>query len=282
MKTTARGFEKATLAVLDRLGIEVEELERWNCCGTVTSLASDNLMNHLGAFRNLIRAQEGGYKRVVSFCSMCYSTLKMVDRLVNDDQEKLKTINSFMDREVDYTGGIEVIHLVDLLTEMGEKALAGKTIRKLPGLKVAPYYGCALVRPRSVSIDEHPDDPTVIEDVLRSMGVEVVDFPYRTECCGAHNSLENRVKVKELTRNMVLAARRREADIIALSCPLCHYNLDALQDELVSEDGGFVPVPIVYISQIIGLTLGMDPSELGLDGHAIDPLPVLQEVANGA
>ena len=144
LKTMAKNFEDSALASMSSLGIEMVELPRWNCCGTVYCLTSDDLIHQVAPIRNLIRVKEQKNKRVVTLCSMCYHTLKRADKLVKEDREKLDKLNDFMDREdVKYGGEVEVLHLLEILkNEVGFNRITKKVKVSLEVLKVAPYYGC--------------------------------------------------------------------------------------------------------------------------------------------
>jgi len=180
LKTKAKNLERSALATFDALGIEWEELPRWNCCGAVFSLSDDDLIHMVAPVRDLIRAKELGSDTLVTLCSMCYNTIARANDLMKNDEAKRQTINDFMDEEPDYFGDIKVVHFLDFLRdEVGWDKLKEMVKSPLKGLKVAPYYGCTLLRPEEVSID-HPDRPTVFGEFMEALGAEVVDFPSST------------------------------------------------------------------------------------------------------
>jgi heterodisulfide reductase subunit B len=271
LKSTAKNFEDTTRAVSDVLGIELLELPRWNCCGTVYSLSSDDLMHQLAPIRNLIRVQEMGYDRVTTLCSMCYNTLEQANQLVKSDPEKLEKMNSFMDTEEDYRGEVEVIHYLSLLRDtVGFGELPVKI--PLTGLKVVPYYGCLLLRPEEVSID-NPEKPTILTELLTALGAEVVDHPYKIECCGSYHTVDYKDVVCEKTYSILTSAQKRGADAVVLSCPLCEFNLDFRQKDVERE---LAPMPIFYFSQLLALALGIS-EDFGFDQHYVDPEPLLKK-----
>jgi len=271
LKSTAKNFEDTTVAVSDALGIELLELERWNCCGTVYCLASDDLMHQLAPVRNLIRVQEMGFDRVTTLCSMCYNTLEQANQLVKEDSEKLEKMNSFMDQEEDYKGGVTVTHYLTLLKEeIGFENLPVKT--PLKGLTVVPYYGCLLLRPEEVSID-NPENPTIMAELLEALGACVVDHPYKLECCGSYHTVDHKDVVCEKTYSILSSAQKRGAEAVVLSCPLCEFNLDFRQKDLEKE---LAPVPVLYFSQLLALSLGLD-GNLGFDQHYVNPEPLLKK-----
>ncbi|TAN58843.1 MAG: heterodisulfide reductase, subunit B, partial [Rhodospirillales bacterium] len=157
MKNHARNFEDSVHFALGHIGYELEEIDRWNCCGTVASLATDDVMRQLAPVRNLLRAKEAGAAKLMTACSMCYSTLKRGNERARANPDELARMNSFMyDEKTDYEGDVDVIHVLEVLREGkdGLKGLKAKVLKPLKGLKVASYYGCALVRPRQIAFDD--------------------------------------------------------------------------------------------------------------------------------
>ena len=173
LKTKAANLEKAALASLEILGVEYQELDHWNCCGAVYSLADDDLIHHVAPVRDLIRAKDAGHEQVMTLCSMCYNTLARANLLMAEEEEKRDTINRFMEEENDYAGEVKVVHYLDFLrTDIGWDKVAAAVKKPLEGLRVAPYYGCTLLRPRSVAI-ESPDTPTMFNEFLGALGATV-------------------------------------------------------------------------------------------------------------
>ena len=168
LKTRARNFEDSAIAAMAVLGVDLVELPRWNCCGTVFSLAEDDVVHHVAPVRNLIRAREQRSDRLVTLCSFCYNTLKRADLLTARKPDILATLNLFMDDEPDYDGGLEVMHLLQVLRDdLGWDAVAAAVKRPLTGFKLAAYYGCTLPRPAEAAIDS-VENPTVLDDLLAS------------------------------------------------------------------------------------------------------------------
>lgn len=251
MKDQARPDERGALHALALLGYEVVEIGRWNCCGTVYSLAQDDLMRHVGPVRNLLRVQGMGEKRVLTLCAMCYGTLARSAAFARDP-ERLARINAFMDTEEDFQGGIEVVHLLTLLRdEVGYGALAAKVRRSLDGLAVAPYYGCVLLRPREFAIDD-PDRPQVMERVVEALGGVPTPFPERTECCGAYLTVGRKDIVAERAGRILRSARGGGADAIVTTCPLCQFNLDERRP------AGAPSLPVLYLGQVLAWAMGLD------------------------
>ena len=265
LKTRASNFEDSAIAAMAALGIDLVELPRWNCCGTVFSLAEDDLVHHVAPVRNLIRAREQGSDRLVTLCSFCYNTLKRADLLTASRPDSLETLNLFMDDEPDYDGHLEVMHLLQVLRDdLGWEAVAGNVKRPLDGFKLAAYYGCTLTRPAEAAIDS-VENPTVIDDLLRAIGATPVDFPFATECCGSFEIVSDPESVSQRTREIVEMAVRQEAEAIVVSCPLCCHNLGERQAVLAETQSDFQTLPIVYFSQMLALALGVDPAVCRFD-----------------
>ncbi len=282
LKTPARGFEETAISCARVLDLELIEIPRWNCCGTVYSLTTDDLMHYLAPIRNLIRAQKMAAsgavddQRLVTLCSMCYNTLKRSSLLVEENPDKLKVINNFMDEEESYSAKVEVVHFLQLMREIGFRQLESKVKKPLRNLRVSPYYGCMLLRPRELAIDD-PEDPKVLEDFLEALGAHVVDNPLKVRCCGSYLTANRKQTVADLAHDILTHAVSEGADALAVSCPLCAFNLDARQAEVKNLHPSFEFVPIFYFTQLMALAFGLDPEQFGFDTHTVDPRKLLKE-----
>jgi heterodisulfide reductase subunit B len=282
LKTTAKNFETSTIASADALGIDLVELPRWNCCGTVHALAKDDVMHHLAPIRNLVRVEqmreEGTIedRNVVTQCAMCYNTLKRANASVKADPDKMKKIRDVMEKEPNYGGTVEVVHFLEVLKEQGWEKVAGKVEKPLKGLKVAPYYGCLLLRPRDFGIDD-PDSPTIFEDLVGALGAEVVDIPFKAKCCGAYHTVEMKEVAAELSKRILQQAVEAGADLVATTCPLCQFNLGDRQREIKRIFRDFGSIPVVYYTQLMALAFGLKEEATGLDQNYPDARPVLEE-----
>ncbi len=278
VKSTAKNFEISAIASAKVLDIEFIELPRWTCCGTVFSLASDDVMHQVAPIRNLLRVQEMKKDRVVTLCSMCYNTLKRSNLLVKKNKEVLDKINNYMYEEPEkYQAGVEVVHFLEVLDQdVGFEKIKQFVKKPLKGLKVVPYYGCTLLRPRDVGIDD-AESPTIMEKLLKALGAEVINDPMKTECCGAYHTVERKHIIKERTYKIISSAVARGGEALVLSCPLCDYNLDKFQMDVAREHPGFHPIPVFYFTQLMALAFGLDESALGLEYNYTDPKPLLLE-----
>lgn len=275
LKDTAKGFEDSALKVSEEMDVTLKELSRWNCCGTVYSLTDDNLMKQLGPIRNLIRARDEGSDELYTLCSMCDNTLKRANFLVRREEDKRDKINNFMDQERDYEGSVEVHHYLELLRDdLGWDEVRDRVVAPLEGLNVAPYYGCMLTRPKEIGLDD-PHEPSVFDELVESLGGTPVDFPYETECCGSYNTVDNEEMVLNKTQTITSGANKSGADVIITACPLCHFNLDSRQSDLLEVAPNHKPVPVIYFTQLMAVAFG-HPEVNNFDEHAIDPREVLE------
>jgi heterodisulfide reductase subunit B len=266
LKTKAKNFEDSAIASMSTLGINLIELPRWNCCGASYSLADDDLIHHVAPVRDLIRVKEQECGKVVTLCPFCYNTLKRANLIIKNDPAKRDTLNSFMDDEIDYHGEMETVHLLEVLRDnVGWETISEKVKMPLKGLIVAPYYGCTLIRPREIAID-NAERPTVLHQLMEVLGATVVDFPFATECCGSFQSVSNPEFAAEIAWNILTFAQRQGAEALVLSCPLCEYNLGFQQKLIMRKHAEFKGIPTPYFTQLLSLALGLESCEFD-QGH---------------
>ena len=282
LKTTAKNFESSAIAVARALGIELLEIPRWNCCGTVFSLTDDDLIHHVASVRNFVRVQEmndyglvKNENRLVTLCAMCFNTLKSTNLRVKNNAEDLKKINDLMYREEDYQGKVEVLHFLELLKSIGFEKISKRVKKPLKGLKVAPYYGCMILRPQEVGIDD-PEDPTIQRDLLVALGADSVDTPYKRVCCGSYQTVKSKEIVADLAYDIITHAQKEGAEALATVCPLCAFNLDHRQAEVKAKHGDFQEMPVFYVTQLMAIAFGLENECYGFDQNHIDPKPLLQ------
>jgi len=283
LKTNAKNLEESAIAAMKALGLELVELPRWNCCGTVHALVKDDVMHYIAPARILAKVEDmnrqGVLKenfRLVTLCAMCYNTLERANSGAKGDSERMRKLHDIMvEKEQPYEGRTEVVHLLELLREMSFKRLAEQVKKPLKELKIAPYYGCLLLRPKEFSID-NPDNPRVMEDLLEALGADVVEIPYRTRCCGAYHTVERKDIVAEAAYKILEQTRKLGAEMITLACPLCSFNLSERQEEVKKYYPDFREIPVLYFTQLVALALGLGEEVCGLDENHIDPRPLLR------
>ncbi len=259
LKSKAKNLEVAAIKSLEQLGFEMVEIDRWNCCGAVYSLADDDLIHQVAPVRDLVRVKEQGYEKVITLCSMCYNTLARANQLMRNDEEKRDTINRFMDEEIDYFGEVEVVHFLNFMKDdVGWDTLEQNVKHPLTDLKIAPYYGCTLQRPDEVGI-EPIGSFELMTQLLGALGATVVDFPAAAQCCGSYQVIGNPAAAHEVAGNILDTARISGAEALATSCPLCEFNLGKNQEALIQENRITQKIPTYYFTQLMALALGLDP-----------------------
>jgi heterodisulfide reductase subunit B len=266
LKSSAKGFENAARVSLSAMGVDLVEISDWNCCGVVSSLVEDDLIHHLSPVRNLIRAREQGGNTLITLCSMCYNTLSRANRMMRNETEKRDKINRFMYEEPDYNGEIEVYHLLNFLSqEIGWQTIREHVRTPLEGLTVAPYYGCMLTRPKEVAIEPRRRFK-LLTTLLECMGVSAKYFESADRCCGSYQSVNDPKAAEDAVAFILEAARRVKVEALVLTCPLCEFNLNHYQQELIAKKRLQAQIPIYYFTQLLalsfGLSQGFNPFEL--------------------
>jgi len=274
--TKAKKLDDAARECSRRLGFELEELLDWTCCGATFPLVKDQHITLAAPTRILADTKDRGGDKLVALCSVCFNVLKRTNHVMRTDEERRRKVTDFIERE--YHGETEILHYLQILRdEIGFGRLKETIQKPLSGLKVACFYGCLLLRPvKEIGLDTM-ESPTVFEDFVRALGAEAVDFPYKIECCGAFQTVHSMDVATRCSRDILNSARKSGADVVITTCPLCQFNLDDRQTEIVKGEPNFGTIPVVYFTQLLALALGMQPAELGFERNLIDPLPVLRE-----
>ncbi len=282
LRTTARNLDVSAVVAAKALDIDLVELPKWNCCGTVFSLTRDDLMHHVAPVRNLIHVQEMNREglvddeyRLVTLCSMCFNTMKSAALRVADNPDDLSKINNFMNLEEDYEGGVEVVHLLEILKDKGFDKVREKVTRPLKGLVLAPYYGCMLLKPREIGIDD-PEDPRIAGNLFMALGADVVQNPYKKVCCGAYHTVADKDVVVDLAHSILTRAREVGGEAISTSCPLCAFNLDNRQKEIKEKYPEFKTMPVFYFTQMMALAFGLGEEACMFEANYVDPKPLLE------
>ncbi len=264
LKGTGKAYEESLIPVLKHLGIELQEIPDWNCCGATAYMAVDEGKACALAARNLAIAEKTGLKEMLAPCSACYLVLNKTQHYMQDYPQMKGVVDRALNAAgLKYSGNTPVRHPLDvLLNDVGVEAIKQKVTRPLKGLKVAPYYGCQIVRPYATFDDQL--NPTTMDRLLEALGATVVPYPLKTRCCGG--SLTGTLPEPGLLCSYILLkeAKKRGADCLATVCPLCLFNLDSYHSKIESRFQDSVRVPTVYFSQLMGLAFGLPARELGL------------------
>jgi heterodisulfide reductase subunit B len=273
--TKAKPLNTSLHASFEALGIELDELANWYCCGTTFALARDNRMSLIAPLRILAKARKQGDSLLVP-CSICYNTLKRANYILKHDPEALQIINEHL--EESYDTNENIVHPFEYLRD--NKELVKKNLKKnLGGLKLGCYYGCLLLRPEEEIQFDDPEAPTIIENIVSLLGAEPIDFPLKVGCCGAYLVVNSPDAASEACYKLLRNAQLNGAEAVITACPLCHYNLDALQKRIKLAHPEFQDIPIFYFSQILAVALGVEKDKLGLEQNKVSPVGLLKEHA---
>jgi len=274
LKGTGKGYEESLLPVMRELGVELEEIDDWNCCGATAYMALDELKACTLASRNLALAQKAGHKEMLAPCSACYLVLNKSQHYMQDSPKVGRAVNKAL-KTIGLEGGtdIPVRHPLDvILNVIGLDAVKKRVHQPLKGLKVAPYYGCQIVRPYATFDDQY--NPKSMDRLLEALGATVVEFPLKTRCCGG--SLTGTLPEPGLLCSYILLkeAKKRGADVIATVCPLCQFNLEAYHDKIEAKFNDSARVPVVFFSQLMGLAFGLSAAETALARNLLAMKPM--------
>jgi heterodisulfide reductase subunit B len=276
LDSSAREYRESTEVVMKDLGVEMEEIPGWVCCGSTPAHMASKLLSVTLPAYNLVRAKAMDVEGVLVPCASCYSRLKTANYRISRSDTLKEKVERALGRP--YEGDVPVYHVLEVLARvMDEGGLEGRIKNPLDGLKVAGYYGCLLVRPPDITGFDDPEDPQLLDRVTRAVGAEPVEWRHKVECCGAALAFTVDDIVLKLSGEILEDARFAGADLISVGCPLCHSNLDLRQRNIEKYTGIDLEIPIVYVTQLLGIALGHTPAELGLNKHSINPVPVLKK-----
>lgn len=276
LEGSAAEYARSAEAVFDALGVELEEIEDWVCCGATAAHATSHLLSIALPAISCAAAQKKGLD-VLTCCAACFSRLKQANDAVRSDADLQAEIGGIIEED-DYNGSVNVLHITEVLArQVGPDAIKAKVTKPLRGLKVACYYGCLMARmPEALRIDK-AEYPTLLDDLIRATGAEAVEWPYKTECCGAALTLAKQETVVRLSGEILQIAKESGAEALAVACPLCQANLDMFQSNEEQRSDAQLGLPVMYFTQLLGLALGVQPDDLWLQKLIVDPMPLLAE-----
>jgi heterodisulfide reductase subunit B len=289
LEHSAAAYDDSTRAVAKALGVDLVELDDWNCCGATEYIALSRTGAYALIARNLALAEaqlakkNGGTRAVLTApCSACFLNLSKTEHYLELHPELERQTNEALAAGgLHHTPGtIEVRHVVEILVaDLGLDAIRAKVERPLSALRIAPYYGCLLTRPELPGhVADEAEYPTFLDELLRALGAEVVDFPLKTHCCGGHMTQINEQTASALLYRLLRNAAEYRADIIATVCPMCQLNLDAYQAQVNRAYGTSYELPILYFTQLMGLAFGLDAAALGLGKEIVSAQKALAKI----
>ncbi len=264
LEGTSSEYDESMRAVLNELDVKYREPDDWSCCGSTPAHTVNHVFAAALAARNLALVEKIGLDTIITPCPSCMTAFKKAQHGMTKSESFKNEVNQLLDEpygcSVESKSGLQVIY-----EDVGIETVASRVTHALPGLKVAPYYGCILNRPPEVAQFDDPENPISMDKILSAAGVEVTDFAFKLECCGAAFGVVKKEMVNQLTYKVLSMAIDSGANCIAVACPLCQLNLDLRQGQVNSTMGSSLNIPILYFTQILGLTYGLSPRSLGMD-----------------
>lgn len=274
---SALDYGKSTGAVCAALGIELKEIDGWNCCGSTPAHAVDSSLSAAFCVRNLDLARREGFDLVVTPCPSCLSNLRMALHRLKDATFRQR-VNELLD-EAPAEELPDATSIMQLIGRSHDANSIESLVKKpLKGVKVAPYYGCLMSRPAEIMNFGDPENPTLMETLLAACGAEIVDFPLKTVCCGASYGIPERPLAAENSGKILKLATEMGVDCIAVACPLCQMNLDLRQKQAAKAMDAYFDMPILYFTQLMGLSLGINPEHLGLDQLCVSAKAIVNKI----
>ncbi|HEY44188.1 MAG TPA: disulfide reductase [Anaerolineae bacterium] len=266
-------YHLSTVETTRKLGVDLKELEDWNCCGATTYFHVDELLAYTLCARNLAMAEKDNLD-LVAPCSACYKNSYFTNKHLKEDPDLAEHINYALEEDnLNFSGQIEVKHLIEVFVhDVGLEEIRNNVSMPLEGLRVAPYYGCQILRPRK----DHEDveQAEFFEDLLSAIGAEPIPYPLKLKCCGGSLILSSREAALSMVRNLLQNAEDNGAEVIATACPMCQVNLECYQQQVNQEFGTRFSVPVVYFTQLMGLALGIPAKKLGIGKEIVAATPL--------
>jgi heterodisulfide reductase subunit B len=278
LESLAMSYHLSATEAAHELGLELKEIEDWNCCGATSYFHADELLAYTLVARNLAKAEKMGLDFVAP-CNGCYKNAYFTNAYLQQDPELADHINFALEADnLHLNGTLRVRHLIEVFIEdVGLEKIQNSISRRLDGLRVAPYYGCQLVRPRKDGAETTVDieNPQFFEELLSAMGATAVEYATKTRCCGGSLIITNRKAALDMVYRLLRDAADRNADVIATICPLCNVNLELYQRQVNREYHTEFSIPVMYFTQLLGLALGIAPGRLGIGKELVSAAPML-------
>lgn len=270
LHSTAKEYDLSTRAVCKSLDLEIYEPDDWVCCGSSAAHRADPEQALRLPMVNLSMVEQMGFQEITMPCAACFNRHKAAQHEIRNDEAKRTELDEELGQN--YQDQLVVKTLIEtVLDRVGTEKITARVVRPLTGLPVVCYYGCLLTRPPEITQAAHPENPTDMDELMNALGADVLDWSYKTTCCGAAHSLTRPDIVLDLSGKLIAHAREAGAEAIAVACPLCHTNLDARQFQMDLDDS----VPVLYFTQLMALAFDLPPKEIALNKNLVDPRPML-------
>ena len=267
LKGSSREYAESVITVAKAFDIELQEINDWNCCGATAAHNMNKELSLALPARILSLAEKQGLTEIVVPCAACYSRLTVTIHELSKDASLKKAVTDA--NNLEYTGSVNVLNIVQMIDKYITPRLAEKVVKPFDH-KVACYYGCLLVRPHEILKFDREEDPQTLDELMLKTGATPIDWAFKTECCGAGLSVARTSSVGRLSGKIIADAHDRGAEAVIVACPMCHSNLDMRRDAINSYLGEKIEIPVLYITQAIGLALGLDRKKLGLHRHFVE------------
>ena len=274
LEGTARDFGISVRKSCELLGIELADLDDWSCCGATAAHNTNHLLSIALPARNLALAEQQGLEKLLSPCAACSNRLITAHKEMAESETLRNEVAEII--EMPYSGAVKVLNYLDLMLEFGIENLGPKVVRKLENFKIACYYGCLLVRPPKVIEFDDPENPQSMDKIVTALGAEAVDWEYKVECCGGGFTISDPALVETLSHDIIENAEAEGANAIAVSCPLCHANLDMKQSAINARFREKRKVPVYYVSELVALACGATPEEAAINKHFVDSYALIE------
>lgn len=263
--TTQYAYELSVREVLPKLGFELVDLDNVSCCGTPIKSVNMYASLYLAA-RNLAIAEKLGFNNLLTICNGCHLTFSEAMHYLGQNEDLRGKINSLLSEEdLEYRGSLRILHIIDLLHDTIEAETIQKSVKRtLHGLKLASQYGCHILRPSKLGRVDHPENPRKLDDLIGLLGAESVDYPEKLDCCGAMLMLSHPDAALTFAGLKIKAVQDRGADGLVVSCPSCHRMFDERQKSAGATIGSKLNLPVLYYTQLLGFTMGIEAEKLGL------------------
>ena len=262
--------------VAQALGIDLVEVRDWVCCGASSAHATSHLLSVALPVLNLSHVEKDGFEKLIAPCLACLSRFKAANVELEHDVDLKKRMHEIFDYK--YQGKVKVYHPLEVFFEIGLEKIRERMRKKLTGLRVACYYGCVLTRPPKIARFDNVEDPQSIDSIVRTLGAQPMEWSFKTECCGVSMTLTRSDIVLKLSNDILREAKEAGANVIAVTCPLCQANLDGRQRQIEETYKTRHRIPILYITQLMGLAFGAIPKEVGIQKLITSPREVLGSI----
>lgn len=266
-KASAREYEMSLIKVAEHLGAGLSEIADWSCCGATSAHAINHRLSNALAMRNIMLAEQQDHEKLLAPCAACYNRLITARSMCRENPEIKKDAEEILQARI--RNDLGIYNILELFLQIGVEKIVHHRVKELSGVNAACYYGCLLVRPENITRFDVAEHPVSMESIVEATGAHTVDWNMKVECCGGAHSIARRDIVLDLSHKILYNAQLHGANVVVVACPMCHTNLDMRQRVMQRKIDNHKPIPVLYLTELIGLALGMTEKELGIDLHYV-------------